>query len=241
MKRIKYLIVLFLLLCININVQALSCPNNISKDLSHIASYVKANYDVKDNSETKTLTIGNDSKDYIIPNFTFEISVYNITSDIYVTIIDENNKKSNNVYYNDTNDGTYTFTNNDFGTIYKYKIQIKSNKSTCKNQVIRTINLIKPKYNAYSEYTYCKNSTILLCQRFVTKDLGIKSNEDFLNKIKVNNDKNKPIENKISDTLNEVFKNNLTLYIILFVVVIGISVGVILYLRKRSKNAGWRL
>lgn len=243
MSKVKYLIVLFLFMCINTSVYALSCPNSVTKDLVHAATYIKANYDVIDNSETKTLTIGSDSTTYTIPNYTFEMSIYNITEDFTAEIHDDVSGNTISIGYNDTNDGTYSFTNSDFGTIYNYTIKIMSNKNECLGQLVKTLHITKPKYNAYSEYTYCKNSTILVCQKFVTKDIGVNSSEEFLKKISVNNKKNAPIN--ISDetkkTIKDIFSNNWILFASIFAGVIIISIGVIIYIKKKNKTRGWDL
>lgn len=244
MKYVKSLFLLFIVLTFGIaEVDALKCSNAVSKDLGQIASYVKASYEVIDNSEIKTLTIDEESTNYIIPNYKFDISIYNVTPEIYLTIENDVYKNTFTVYNADTTDNTYTFSNTDFGTIYHYTIAVRSANQDCYGEKIRTIKLTKPKYNAYSEYTYCKNSSNLYCQKFTTTDLGIKSSEDFLNKIKVNNENNNPNKDEIQEieTIKNLLSKNWKIYLLILVIVIVITIITILYIKKKNQKKGWKL
>lgn len=244
MKYLKYLVVFTVFLCINtLNVNALSCSNAVSKDLGQIASYVKVDYEVHDNSVIKELQVGEDKTNYIVPNFTFDISIYNINDDIYVMIKEHTTGNSYTIMNSDTTDNTYTFINSDFGNIYNYEIVIMSNNPDCYGEKVRTINFIKPKYNAYSEYTYCQNSSNLYCQRFTDKDLNITDSKDFLNKVKVNNEKNNPDRDKIDefDTITKLLQDNWKVYLGVFIGVVFIIVIIIFIIKARNKKKGWRL
>ncbi len=244
MKYCNYFVIFISLLIFDImGVNALSCSNSVSKDLGQIASYVKASYEVIDKSETKEIKVNDDTTSFTIPNFEFEISIYNITDDIYVTVDADVYKNSITITNEDTEDGTYTFTNRDFGKIYNYTIKINSANEDCYGQTIRTINLTKPKYNAYSEYTFCQNSSLYYCQKFTAKELGIKDADDFLEKIKVNNENNNPNkdENDAIEEITNLFKKNWKMYLLIFIVIIAITISIIVIIKKRNKNKGWRL
>lgn len=239
MKYIKYIIFACLSLIVVNNVYALSCPNAISKDLGEVASYVKTGVEVIDNSETKTLTIDNNSTTYKIPNYTFNINIYNITDDIYLTVKNDVTDEEETIFASTLDGDVYTIINDDFGQIYNYTITIYSNNAYCYGEKVKTIRYTKPKYNAYSEYTYCKNSSNLYCQKFVTKDLNINGTDDFLNKIKVNNEKNKPED--ISEKIIETIKEHWIIYLILFVgIIIGSIAGIFIVRNKKMKD-GWKL
>ena len=244
MKYLRYLVVFALFLCIDTShVEALSCSTSVSKELGQYATYVKADYEVIDNSETKELQVGEDTTTYKVPNFTFEISIYNITKDLYVVVSDDITERRFTVTNDMTTDGVYTFTNTDFGTVYTYTIIIYSANDGCYGEKIRTVNLVKPRYNAYSEYTYCQNSSNLYCQKFTRYDLGIKTVSDFLTKIQVNNELNNPDRDEIEEnkTLSELFKKNWKIYLGIFAGAIIITIGVIVFIKKRNKKKGWKL
>ena len=244
MKYCNYIVIFISLLIFDImGVNALSCSNSVSKDLGQIASYVKASYEVIDKSETKKIKINDDTTSFTIPKFEFEISIYNITDDVYLTISDDIFDNTITVTTDDTNDGVYTFINSDFGKIYNYTIKIYSANSDCYGETIRTINLVKPKYNAYSEYTFCQNSTLFYCQKFTAKELGIKDADDFLEKIKVNNENNDPDrdQKEALEEITNLFKKNWKIYLLIFLGIIAVTVSIIVIIKKRNKNKGWRL
>jgi len=238
MRKIKLIICFILFACIaKVNVSALSCSNAVTKDLGQIAAYVKASYEVIDSSTVKELVIGEDKTTYYTPNFNFLISIYNITNDIYVEITDDVTNQNITVHYSDTDDGVYTFSNEDFGKIYTYTIKVLSANDDCYGEKVRTLTLVKPRYNAFSEYTYCKTSSSIYCQKFVVKETGLKNAGDFYSKIGVNNDKNKKKSQTTSETEKIIsnIKDNWKLYL-------GVLVGTtiitttIIFIYKRKKK-----
>ena len=62
------------------------CPNATKKELSRAANYVKANYEVIDSSEVKEITVDGNTTTYKVPNYAFEISIYNLTENLYAEI-----------------------------------------------------------------------------------------------------------------------------------------------------------
>ena len=59
------------------NVGALSCSNKEAGELSAYANFVKVGYDVVNNSKKKTATFNGETKNFVVPNYTFNITVYN--------------------------------------------------------------------------------------------------------------------------------------------------------------------
>ena len=178
MRHIKTIILFLASFCLfNINVSAQSCSNSEVKDLNSIASYVKASYEVIDKSESKEAKYGESTKTYIIPNYSFEITFYNLTNDIYLNVKDNVTEEEVTIDNKMAKNGNYSFINYDFGRIYKYTIDVMSANPNCYGKKIRTFTLVKPRYNAYSEYTYCQNSSNYYCQKFTEKELNIKSSK----------------------------------------------------------------
>lgn len=213
-----------------------------------MAAHVKVSYETKDYSEEKELEIDGKKTTYKVPNYIFEISVYNVTDDIYVYIEKTSTNKTSRtavktVYSTDAEDGIYTFTDSNIGDIYNYHVTVKSNKDSCIGRTLRTIKFTKPRYNAYSEFTYCHNSSNYYCQRFVGTELNIKDNQDFLTKIKVNNEKNNPDRDKNEETeaIKNLLKNNWKIYVLIFVVILGGVVGAVFFVKKNKEKKGWRL
>lgn len=244
MQYIKMIILSFVTVFISLSsVQALSCSNSEVKDLNTTASYVKASYEVIDKSIKKEFTYNESSKVYSFPKYSFEITIYNITKDIYIIVKDDVTNKEIKVNYSNTTDGKYVITNDDFGRVYKYTITIMSALDNCYGKKIKTINLVKPKYNAYSEYTYCENSSNYYCQKFVEKDLNLKDDADFLSRIKSNSDNNAPNNNtsEDKDTMIRLFKKHKFLYLNVLISVIIVAILVIIVVNKRKNKRGWRL
>ena len=221
------------------NVDALSCSSSEAKDLNTVASYVKASYELIDRSEQKEISYNGQTKTYTQPNYSFEITIYNISKEIYVKLKNDIIEEDTIIDVNIAKDGNYTFANNDFGRIYKYTIDIMSANENCYGQKVKTITLIKPKYNAYSEYTYCSNSSNYYCQKFTTKELNIKDDDDFFKKIKVNNSSNLPTTTTTKTPVISIIKDNIILYASVFACTVLICIGILIVLKKRrAKKRG---
>lgn len=247
-KYAKYMLLLVSLLFVDfIQVHAINdtCSTSMKKTLSKEAAFIKANYEIKDFSTEKEITVEGNTTTYKIPNYAFEISLYNLKDYFEVTVSTTN--KSNTALFTingaDATDGVYTFMDYDFGNIYNYIFTVRTIGEECNSQILRTIKFTKPKYNAFSEYTYCKNSSNYYCQRFVGTDLNLRDSDDFLSKIKVNNDKNNPNREQMDEDkeIKDILKNNWKIYLIVFIVVLGVLVGSVVLIRRYNKKKGWRL
>ncbi len=239
MRLYKYILsfILFFSIVPTINaINASSCDKKELKNLTKIANYIKVNYEVDDNSENKVLSDGKNSTEYKIPKFNFKISIYNVAPELKVIVKNNINKVTLNITNDMTTDGLYTFSNDDFGRIYNYTFEVYG--KDCNNK-IRTLKLTKPRYNAYSEFTFCQNSSIFYCQKFVGSETGLKSAEDFLKKIEANN--KKPVIEGAVETVRDLIKNNWKIYIAVFAIVVVLFVALIVLLRHLNKKKGTTL
>lgn len=217
------------------------CTTAYINEMISLAKYVKADYEVIDNSTTKKITIGKDVVNAKIPNYSFLFSIYNITDKVYVRI--SSNSTANYpqaIYSVDANDGMYTFADNNFGNIFNYTIFVYPNNANCSSRLLKKITITKPKYNAYSEYTYCKNSSNYYCQKFVNKDLKLKNSDDFMSKIAVNNKLNNP-NIPLPSKVVELIKQNWKLYIKIFVGATLFIILLVVLIRYYNKKKRWKL
>lgn len=236
-KNVHFLIIFVLSYFIFLpNASALSCSNKDANDLVSYASYVKAKYDIIDNSKRKTAKINGKAMEYAIPNFTFNITIYNVTDNIYLKITNDVNEQEIVVYNKDTNKNTYTFSNYDFGQIYNYTIEILSNNPSCKNESIRKINLTKPKYNVFSEYSECNGSKLAYCQKFISTNKKINLDE-FSQMVDLEKDES---EDSRVVFLNFVIKNKnkfiITLILLSIIVVLMIIIVILRRIKERKEE-----
>lgn len=248
-KYVKYLLIFTCVLSLkSMKVYAAdSCPSDLKKELSQTAAHIKVNYEIQDNSEVKEIEVNGAKTTYKIPNYAFVITIYNLTNDFYANVQTKSTVASNNKYltvnYNETVEGNYSLYDYNIGEIYNYTITIYSTNEECGGKIFRTFRITKPKYNAYSEYTYCQNSSNYYCQRFVNTELKINSTEEFISKISVNNEKNNPNKGFLDENkeIIDTFKKNWPLYLLIFIIIAAIITGVIFFIKKKNKKKGWNL
>lgn len=146
-----------------------TCNYNSRAYLNKLASNVKVSYDLK---------YGDDN------SVSFDISIYNIVDDIYVSYRSDEGTDTK-VFANMTNDGTYTFNVKDTNNIITYTFVVRSLKFGCIND-IRTLTLVKPKKNSFSDLDICKYEELedyYYCQKWITRDLE-GTDEDIEKRIK---------------------------------------------------------
>lgn len=241
MKYLKHILILFILITLKMtNVTALSCPNSISKDLSLEASHIKVSYEIIDRSIEQEITIEENTTSYKIPKFDFVFTIYNMTENLYITIKDDVTNENKNIFMSDTNNGEYTFTNSDPGKIYNYTFSILSNDPNCQGQKVRTIRMVKPKYNAYSEFAYCKSSSNYYCQRFVEKDLALKNSDDFLKAISVNIKDSETNDTKVPNNPKVINYTWINIAVVAFAVIIVTTI-IIVIVKKVKARKRWEI
>ena len=123
-----------------------------------------------------------------------------------------------------------------------YTIEIYANKYSCAGERFRTIPLITPMYNPYSELAVCQNnSEFYYCQQFISSEnisLG-----DFINQVekyteeKQEEQQQEENNKNFIDKLKDFYNNNkLIIYSVgIVIVVAGVATTVILIKKKRSR------
>ena len=155
----KYIgLVIFLFFCVSDIVFAAECTYETKASLSKEALSVSSSYSIE--------TLG-DGTQY------FKISVYNITSNLYIVYDDEYGNSHYITSSNSTN-GVYSFDDFNTSSIFKYIFEVRSNSDTtgCSYKII-SVYLIRPKKNPYSSLEACqyvKMKDYHYCQEWLTTD-----------------------------------------------------------------------
>ncbi|MCH5166603.1 MAG: hypothetical protein J1F35_01800 [Erysipelotrichales bacterium] len=179
MKKIfRFLVVITFFTCFSLNVYAeedTTCNYSSKATLQKSAYNVDANYTIKKDENG---------------SFYFEISVYNITDDIYAVVTNDINGEEVQIYNNITTNNNYSFNIYDTTTIVNYVVHVRAIKYGC-NDELRKIRITKPRYNDLSEIAICKNDIMLdysYCKTWVNKYFS-ETREEVIEKI--NNQYNK--------------------------------------------------
>lgn len=196
-----------------------TCNYNSKAYLNKLAYNVTANYQIRRDDSGK---------------YYFEISIYNITEDIYIKMISTKNNvtEETQIIPQMTNNGIYTFKVDDIESIITYDLIVRTYKYGCTHD-LRKLTLIKPKRNDISDLEICKNNELegyTYCQEWITRYFT-ETREEVIKKIETHYKKKTTttttrcisceIEDENSKTINKV--NNMRLAII-----IGLSVGILL-------------
>ena len=235
MKNLKILFFTIAIFTYGINsISALGCTSSDNTQLRKEAYKVKVDYELIDNSKQGILTIRKAKKKFLIPNYTFEISIYNFNSNnIYLEINDELGRVSKKVFFEETKDGIYTFKDDSFTEIDKYTFAVNSNIPQCSGETIKSYTLTKPKYNIFSQYDYCEKSEESFCKKFISTDLNIYSEDEFLSLINADNTLD---SSKSRESFKSSLKSNKRIIIYTFITTFLIAIIIIIIRKLKTKG-----
>lgn len=149
MKKIKvFIFIMVSLFIFENNIYAeedTSCTYKSQSILNKSAYNVEFNYNIRKDETGKTY---------------FEISIYNINDDIYITVNNDNTNDKFTITSSMTTNRVYTFLDYDTLTITNYTFQIGALKYGC-NKELRKYVMKKPKYNDISEIPICREESML--------------------------------------------------------------------------------
>ena len=170
----------------------------------------------------------------------FNIIFTNITEDIYVKVINDYNDDVKFIRYQDTEDGTYTFTWNNIDNVVRFTYEVyTSNNTKCRDEKYFTNYLVTPKYNKFHDYLICEGiEDYLACQKYISVDMEYSEQqekiEDYLEKniVAVEKEKNK----KWYEKIGEFVKEHKTAFIAggSIIVIAGVATVVVKIKRKRE-------
>ncbi|MCH5166599.1 MAG: hypothetical protein J1F35_01780 [Erysipelotrichales bacterium] len=230
----KLLIILFLLFsyfCITSNVYAEdnSCTYKEQANLNKLAGSVEVSYDIQKNTDG---------------TYIFKISIYNLTSDLSVTVTNDYDATFFLTIVSEmTNNGTYTFEVNDYTNIIKYSFVVRATTSPCTSD-LKKLTLVKPKKNKYHDYNECKladTEGYTYCTEWITKDITL-SESEVLEKIQEQRSYVKRIKTTKCANCSTNVRMSARLEMIMMYkrfIVIGLSIGIaldIIYIYLKVSN-----
>jgi hypothetical protein len=248
-KNAKFLLVSLLLLCFAVNVNAAECSYEKQVELNDIASTVKATYEEIeiDTGETESYVdeeTGLIDPDQQVPVYEkgFTVKVLNLTEDIYIEVSDDTNGLNKIFKYSDSDNGVITLGNFKADGVITYTITVRAFGGDCAGTSLRVITLVTPKYNSFSELSYCDdNPNFEYCQEYITgEDITyeefINKSESYVEKETETNEQKE--ENKtITSKLKDFYKNNKKVIFIAcgVIVIVGVATTAIIVIRRRSR------
>lgn len=247
-KNAKCVLVALLSFCFVVNVNAAECSYEKQVELNNIASTVKATYEEVeiDTGETRSYVdpetdLIDPSKQIPITEKGFKVSIVNMEEDLYVDVKNDSNNSTKTYQYTDAVDKIIDLGTYKADKVITYTITVKASKGDCAGTELRTITLVTPRYNSYSELSYCENNpNFEYCQEYITgEDI---SYEEFLKRTENYTEPEKKEEitqekQTITDKIKEFYKKNKKMIYIIsgFIVIVGVATAAIIVIKRRSR------
>lgn len=244
-KNTKYILVSLLSFCFVVNVNAAECSYEKQVELNNIASTVKATYEAVDIDSGEKYYDGTFDENGN-PNMTeyyvkgFKVKLLNLTNDLIAEVTNSLGQ-TRTITYADTNNGSVDLWTNSAENLITYTINIRATDGECGGTDLRTIDLLIPRYNYYSETSFCQNNPEFeYCQEFTTASSDIDLIKfDEMSK-KYTEEKNK--DNKQEKSQKNSFLNKIKIFfkekgVLVFSIIgiVGVIIVVLLVIRKRRR------
>ena len=161
------------------SVDAATCGYKEQAKLNNEVANVKSNYEVKERVLSRDEYTAppdevpvSEEDSYVAKTDYIEVSILNLTENMYATVFNDVTKETQTIKYDDTQNGNAKIDWRQIGTIAKLTIKIYSSSSTaCEGNLLKTLYLTLPRYNEYSEYNICtKVPDYYMCKRYVTNE-----------------------------------------------------------------------
>lgn len=255
MQKLKFLIFAFVIsVCVIGGVNAEACDNAKKAELNSLVSNISVSYEeetgVLDRSEYEIpdALIGTPEAETFVGTYTyFEITVLNITDDVYVEVTDDYTGEKKVYQYGDTDNGILRIEWKNIGNVATFTFKVfASSKSECEGDRLRTLYLTVPRLNEYYGYDICDDAEgFYLCEKYTTSttDVGF---YDFLDRVEayiagevdkdgdaIDEDEDKGVFQSILDFVSEN-KVYFIVGIVVIIVVGGLSYVVIK--KRRSED-----
>lgn len=237
MKRvINYFIITIIFSFIFIINSNAECSYQERKDLLNKAKSVSITVEpkVEKTEVTGTTSFDKDETTYIVEKYSFDFVVTNISDDLYIKYYTSLSEEDSFITNADMDNGVYRFNVQNSENLITYYFDISTFNENCRGETMKTLKVIKPIFNKFSEFSVCSNDLLKdreYCKRFITKELNM-SEAEFFEKVSKVLDESKVTEGKQEsfDLLDFIKK-----YWIIEVSVIGIGliILIVVFINKR--------
>lgn len=245
MKKFRCFAFLLGILLIGMPIVKAECSVEEQNRLTSLAYKVNANYEVitKEVSKGEGMNPPDGLTQEEIDNYKYEkryfkIYISNITEDLYVTVKNNKDNKTETYRYSDAVDNVISFEKDVTWDIVNYTINVYAASGDCAGKSLNTINMTTPMYNMYSEYAICEDiPEYYLCKEYISIETNF---DDFFSKAESYKDK-KSKENETSNEekkgIGKFIKEHKGTIIItsIIIIVAGGIVTVIIVKKQRSR------
>ena len=241
-KSAKCVLSALLMFCFIGNVKAAECDYQKQVELNDLASTVKVTYEEVeiDTGEQyiDDMKFDENGNNIIITRKVkgFKVKLINLAENLSVEV--SNDLGLNKfISYEDTNKGMVELATDTADKIINYTINVSVETGVCAGQELRTINVLVPKYNLYSETSYCKeNPGFEYCKEYTTDNnqMDYIQFDEAAKKYDLTKEKKeeKKEQTKLEKVL-EVLNENKVIIISSVSIIVILTTGIIVVKRRR--------
>ena len=188
MKKLNVVFLALILFFASIRSVYAVCDATESNTLNSLAVNVRASYEAIEEEYTPDESFNPPDgmpidDDYVVTRNIFRIYITNITEELYVVVTNDVTDEELTFTYQDSNNGTVTFDQEDLSSIRNYTVTVYSSSQTnCPDTRLYNYYFTTPMYNTFSEYDVCEGlEEFYLCYEYLS--VSMPSYADFLSSV----------------------------------------------------------
>lgn len=247
MKKKRIYVLLFLLgvlFTTGTSVKASTCTDDRIIQLSSLANDVKVSYQeydkLIDEYDSEVLVGDDEGSSFVKHTYpAYYLTIYNLPDDLNVSVIRNDDKKDIVVYAKDKDkDGVIYIDTGIAGKVKMFTVKIRSNDSSCKNEVVKAVAVSTPMYNEFSTFESCQEyPEFELCKKYTSVDYSEITMPEFTKKLEEYKEKKIEEEKKQKSIFYNIgkFLSTYKWYIIIPIVIIGVAL-IVIYIIRRKKS-----
>ena len=170
----------------------------------------------------------------------FMVNITNVTDNLYIKVFNSIDNSTRIFTSSDAINGVISFRWDDINTITNLTIRVYTSQNTgCANEEVLVQQATLPKYNEYSETSYClENPDDSICAQYITKEISEKEYERKYEKSVEEATKEEESNKKVTKKVIKFVKKNKKGFIIggSIIIVLGVATTVVVIVKRRRSR-----
>ncbi|MDE6284319.1 MAG: hypothetical protein K2M17_01060 [Bacilli bacterium] len=212
---------------------------SLNREVANIkAGYeeIEKKFDVEKNPLPDTVLDSEVEENYVGTYSIFKVFIINLSENFYIEVSNDYNHERYTYGYKDAKDGVVSFEWENLDKVTNFTIKVyTSDKTGCRDELIKTITVITPRLNEYYDYSLCKKvEEYSLCNKYV--QYGEVDFQTFIKNITKHIENKEAAERKKEEDEDFVKKYGFAL-IVGAIVIVGITTGVVVVIVRKHRSS----
>lgn len=197
---------------------------------------IEKEFDLEKNPLPDDILDSEEEETYVGTYSIFKVSIINLSENFYIEVSNDYNRDRYTYEYKDTQDGMVSFEWGHLDKVTNFTVKVyTSDKTGCRDELIKTITITTPRLNEYYDYSLCSQAEgYYLCDKYV--QYGEVDFQTFIRNVTRHIENKETAEKEKEDNEDFVKKHGVAL-LVGAIVVVGITAGVVVVIVRKRRSS----